>query len=430
MEKEVTENVETTQAQETPEVQEAPGVKEAPQVEAAYEFNGLGIGEEKRVVPQEQEIETEKSENDESEIRQEDSTDNASEKEERPGEEHSVQAEQEDLLGVFKDKGYEYENVDSLIEDFEQLKGYKEKYSEEDIGNLKSKLEQIEKENLQLREEYDPVKIFGSEDKYKKHLIKKTLVDSGKSEHIVDRLLNADLDSIDDIKLLGIDQQLKSSHFEGKDARAEAVALSLLGIEPEEQDELTEIQKDKIHSKAAEVRAQIKGIINDVKVPESVNTEEQRKELQDKAQEALEKKQNDLKPLAKQMANDFEELVFSEDKEELFKFKFDDKFKQDIPRMVEDYIIANDLPLNKDSFNKAGNYVQNVYLLSNINKIIKAVRTDASSEVHEKIEKEVVNSQPLSEQQSPTRGEEDSGKSQARELLNSWMGNPSESIDL
>lgn len=265
-----------------------------------------------------------------------------------------------------------------------------------DFETLKADVEEYKKG-------IDPLAYFASEDDYRIQQFKKSNPD--KDASVAYKLFASDVTKLTDLEVL--------TQFEMLDGviRDEAEAQSLLAdkyaIDLEsDPKEWTVLARAQLKRDANRARAEIKTMKEEIKLPTRVDVEGQRKQAQEaQAQKAelLKKGWNDIVP---SMITELKEVEINDyDKdgkpEPVFKYAIADEAKPRLQAQIMEHLLASGKEINADNVKEAGAIVQSWYVLQNIGKMIKAVKSEIAAEIDRKKDEETHNPIPLKTEVKP-----------------------------
>jgi hypothetical protein len=169
-----------------------------------------------------------------------------------------------------------------------------------------------------------------------------------------------------------------------------------------EGDEIDVVTKNLMRVDAGAARREITSMKSEIKLPEKVNVETlttQQKELREGQLTAL---KNDWKVVADKVAENFEDIVYSDSEgKELFRYSAGKDFPTDMVDSVVNNMARAGIVVDESSVNAVSEAFNKEFLYRNRDNIIKAVREDTLAKAEEKRLKEQHNPGTKKEETPP-----------------------------
>lgn len=325
-------------------------------------------------------------------------------------------------LEIFKELGYE--TPDELKSSLNELKAAKEEYEKKlpYISELEKTLEEVVKQQ-------DPLNLFGSEEEYEKFLIAQKLGVGGKDFGVVQQIIRNDLTAMSDLDLLKLKWRYDTPSLANKsDEKVYKAILEDLGVDVEDPDfkltefKLTDSQEIKLARAATMARDQFNQAKSGVEKPQRLDV---KKTVQDQvaARQAAEaKRKEDFDKMAHawegevkgitETISKIEHKIKNENNEDVvdFVFKVDEEFGKNVPSLVMNYALSNNLPPTQENVKYAGELAQMAYVYDNLWKIAEAYKNQENAKLREQLDKERYNGTDFNTKTPPPGRDEDLAK--------------------
>jgi len=311
-----------------------------------------------------------------------------------------------DLETFNKQFGSDFADEDTLKSSLTRLNDLQEFDAlKTERDELQGQLTEIQSKYEEAKDLHDPRKYFVNEEEYKRQLI---LQQHGQELNpaLLNRIVSADLDAMNDIEVLALGKQVANPNILGGEAGAREMIYQQLGVDPEQDPaEWTQLTKNMIAEAARGTRKELSKI-KSIEVPEKIDFEAQRTEREQQAAQAREQLTNSWSPIAEEMVNGFSTLDLSREgadkkQEVYFSYEVDNEFKKAATDLVIGYLVDSGLEPSKENVRKAKLYVQDLFWRQHGNAIVQAYGRDVEAKLIEKHNIEVDNPKPPSEQEAP-----------------------------
>jgi hypothetical protein len=278
---------------------------------------------------------------------------------------------EEDVLSrLNKDLGTEFKS----LEDVKNLTSYKDKVSEYE--------QQLQTKNEALNSIGDPYSKFASDKLLKANEILKN--NEGLSDDMAIRLATTDFDNMSDDDVLAFKEQMDNPYYAGNDEMVKKIINNQYGlnqnVDEEEMDEQTkqmlQMNKFRKQADAKKARDSLKKM-SDVKTPEKVDVEQQYKQ-----------KVEQFRPQAEKIID--EKLDKIKIGKNGYEYEIDKGFKdwlKENDHLARHLASQYDPNSNNQDFDKAVDYLKNIYFNHNKDKIVDDLEESIKARIQEQYDK-------------------------------------------
>ena len=212
---------------------------------------------------------------------------------------------------------------------------------------------------------------------------------------------------MDDLKAITLKTMLEVEGLEDGEQGVLALLYDKYGIDPEtpkgEWDTLT---RNKIKIESNKAKQFLKEIQSEIKLPETIDFEEQKKADDKTALEATEKATKDWKPFVEKMFTKFDKLELNREgkdgkAEKFFEYEVDKGFKKEAQEDALKLIVESGLGVNEENLKTVARDLQDQYFLINQNKIMQAYADKEVAVKDEEWRKKTDNPKKPSDEEKP-----------------------------
>jgi hypothetical protein len=323
-------------------------------------------------------------------------------------------------LEIFKELGYE--TPDELKSSLNELKAAKEEYEKK-----LPYYQEVEKEFQNLVDLADPAKFFKTEEEYNNFLISQKLGE-GKDFGVTQRIVRNDLSKLSDLDVLSLQYQYDTPRLAGQDTEIKRMILKKLGVDLEE--EGFDINNPKLDTgqdiELARMAQQTRDHFNQAKASvQKPDRPDFRKKIEEQTQAkaaAEAKRKEDFDKMAHawegevkgitETISKIEHKIKNENNEDVvdFVFKVDEEFGKNVPSLVMNYALSNNLPPTQENVKYAGELAQMAYVYDNLWKIAEAYKNQENAKLREQLDKERYNGTDFNTKTPPPGRDEDLAK--------------------
>jgi len=315
-----------------------------------------------------------------------------------------------DLESINKAFGKDFKTVDELTDLFNLPDEY---------NSVKAKLDATAKDisdkEEALKEKYNPMSYFADEQEFKINQILKN--DTKLNKNIVSRLVYSNLDELKDEDVLKLNDLLKTKgNFDEKVVELDIKDRYGLNIDREEADDEVlksiPLKEYRMKKDADEARDSLKAI-KDVELPTFDDPTELKAQQDADYQKAFDENKQKWDTFTKEYIKTFDKLSIKYNadgnKEEVFDFDIDDKFKNAVLEHLPIMAAKNGKDLsNENDKNALLEQVQKDFLWINKGSVIKkAIEDTLSKMTKEEMEKYYNPSKPKQEEGTQTLSKDD-----------------------
>lgn len=323
---------------------------------------------------------------------------------------HSIQSEDE---------------LKTIFSSLNELESYKKKADE--FSSLKEVHDLVIDEFKKHIEANDPIKQFGSADAYKAELTARALSKGSASEpvkFISSRIAQSDLNSLSDLDVVSLGWQYDAPKFAGKDDDIKKAIMKELGVEDSLLEEyapgdinLSPDQELKLSRLAVQERDRFNAVKTKVEVPAQRDFDSLINEKITKRGEEIKATQERIAAMKQGWTNEANRLAGlistveivdkGEDGSNVvdFSFEVDAEFKKEIPGMVLNYALQNNLQPTQENVQAVAELVKGVYQLKSRETIFRAYKKEIESKLREQFGKDQHNARPLNTAEAPLKGD-------------------------
>lgn len=282
-----------------------------------------------------------------------------------------------DLVGEFNkkfSKEFDESTLTSIVE-----KGSRYDDTEKSYLDLQDKYAKLSQD---LSARTDPMQWFASEDEFVRNQLLKTKGDQFSSDalDVIKKLSPSSIDKLNPLEALKTEMLISNPELEGgMDAVAELL-LDKYGIEDDKWDDFDLKTKNRIKLDAKTAKANLKGLYADIKIPEKVDFNESRTQLEQTWKDPLKLTVEGLDKI--QLAEGLDFTVTSE-----MKAGLEDELMGDI--------LGGWLKPNKETAEAVIGKAREMLLIRNLDKVIDHISKTKDAEIKEIYRAKYENREPL-----------------------------------
>jgi hypothetical protein len=300
---------------------------------------------------------------------------------------------------------------DELKSSLTELQTFKQSVA--DFDSRKNYYTELEQEYEDLIKKEDQSSLFANDDEYRNFLIAQKM-GAGKDFGVVQKIIRSDLNQMDDLDVLSLRDQYDIPKWAGRDDRVKKALLEELGVDVNDaefklenyKNVLTEEQDLKLSRQAHQAREMFNQNKSNVQIPQKVDYKQK---IQDKLKQRedhfnqLNQKWGETTNRIVEVSNQIK-FVDKNDKGEVideFAYDVDPEFKKDIPEIVNNYALQNNVEPTPENVKAVTDLLLNAYKVANWDKMLRAARNEARTQVREQLDKERFNGQPINKTEAP-----------------------------
>jgi len=300
------------------------------------------------------------------------------------------------IEGLNKALSSEFKSVDEVKERLAQLNEIDALRRGEEDWKVKYK----EKDDL-LREYSNPLSHFKDENEYKRQQLLKKHPEL--NANLAGSLFSEDVDKMDNLDAIVLRILLENPGIKGGDKAALDYTYDKFGIDPEvNKSEWDSLVNTKIDIEGNQAKSFLKNIRDEIKLPETVDFEAQKKAAEEAAEAKIKKLGTDWEPFVNRMLDKFEKLSFTKEKdgkqESYFEYEVNKEYKEGVRKETLEAIVRSGLEVNDENLVSLVQDFQDQYFLDNRNKIIQAYADQEIAKKDEEWRRKTDNPKPPSEE--------------------------------
>ena len=308
-------------------------------------------------------------------------------------------------------KRYGFEKEDDLKSSLTELETRRQEAIEFD--KEKAYYKELEQNYEELIKQKDDSINFANDDEYKIYLTAQKM-GQGKDFGVVQKIIRSNLDQMDELEVVSLKEQYDIPKFAGRDDRVKKALLEEIGVDINDpefklenyKEKLTEEQDLKLSRLANQARQFFNQSKSGVQLPEKVDYKQKINERLQQRQQRVEQLNKTWHETAKGIAESASQVKFVDknDKGEVvdeFIYDVDAEFKQNIPDIVNQYAVSNNVEPTPENVKAVTELLMNAYKVANWEKMLKSARNEARTQVREQLDKERFNGQPINKTEAP-----------------------------
>jgi hypothetical protein len=311
-----------------------------------------------------------------------------------------------DINAINKELSTDFKDKDSLLKALNSSEGV------EELKGVKEELEKLKEENLVLKENFDPMKFFASEDDYKAAQFKKQFPD--KDPSVAYKLISTDLTKMEDRDVIAHNLLMDNPDLEGGLKGAYEIIDEKYGIEAGE--EIDSLTKNKMKVDARSARQNIDTVKSEIKLPEQFDASKltsQQKELQEQKTAKL---KEGWGAVANEISNTLPDIVVTEQDSdgkdvEVFRYSIKNEVSSEEINKIVDTLAQSGVEVGKEAASMIQASMRQKYLDEHISDIISASRKDTLAKAEEdRLKKQHNPGTPAPEAKPPEEPKSDQDK--------------------
>ena len=315
-------------------------------------------------------------------------------------------AEEFKLEHFNKKFGKEFKSEDELKSLFDlptKVTDLESKASQAD--KLKADYDALQAKYNEVGKWIDPKKFFANEQLYHTNLMLKKYPD--KDVALMTKISTIDVDKTDDIDLLVLNEMLQNPKLKGGEAGAKELVADELGIDLEDKTTWDQKVENKILKAATKIREDFK-TLQKVEAELPIDVEKVKTDLISQETAKVDKSKSEWSPLVNKAISDFKEFTIYDKNEkgeltELYKYQVEwpEEVKKAIAEETVNYLAYTNQPVNEKTITNTLDMMKGRYILSDLNKIIKAYGLKEATRVNDEWHNKTHNDTPISEKTVP-----------------------------
>ena len=294
-----------------------------------------------------------------------------------------------DLNYINEKLGSQFKDINEFELTFKELYGKRES-----LTTLDEKLKAIEAKENYLKDSMDVMKYFDSETDFKISQLKKTHPEWDKT---ITSKLN-DLDNLSDVDVLRLKVRLGNQRVKSDEIADEFLRLEFNGqFDPTTEDgELTPAQLAFRGSEADKFRAQLKGELDNIKLPETIDLDARINEANTQKAQQLEAVTKGWEPILAEIKKGTENVATKMTLPGTdFDFTIDEQGRSEIANMMADVAKNSLLEVNADNYRQAMNIAYDSYFLTHKDTILKSYEQHITEKVNKIWEEKAKGTPPV-----------------------------------